>query len=89
MMTGARRNMMLSIIDDKPQLVTVMHQLTRYKDCDKFLKWLNANRLTGENLIDWMKINFNNSTIGMVKFIIMHYNKNNEQKPIIVGKDWN
>ena len=87
-MSPFRREMMLRVVDGNPTLIPVMHQLTHYRDCDKFLKWLITNNITSKNLVEWLRDTFRNSTMSMVKFIIKKNNKDNETKPIILNKDW-
>jgi len=83
-----RKDLMHVVMNGKFELLPILHQLTHYKDCDKFLKWLHLNNITGINLIEWLKINHNGSLMGMVKFIIKYQNKNREENPIILGRDW-
>jgi len=82
------KDLMLNIIDDDPVIVPIMHQLTRYKDCYKILKWLYQNNMRGKNLKDWIKVSFNDSVISMVQYIVMRNNQETKEKPIIYGKDW-
>lgn len=83
------KTLMHTVINGNMTVVPVMHQLSRYRDCQKFLKWLIINNITGHNLLDWLKIDFDNSVMGMVKFIVKTHNKDKDLKPIILGKDWN
>lgn len=76
---------MHNVIDGNPSLVPIMHQLTHYRDCDKFLKWLVSNNITGLNLISWLKEKFDNSILLMVTFIVQ---RNNKDYKIKHGRDW-
>ena len=75
-------------MNDNVLLAPIMHQISHYKYRDGILKWLINNNITGYNLVDWLKINHGNSVMGMVKFIIKHHNKEFEERPIILNKDW-
>jgi hypothetical protein len=81
MINPVTKDLMHIVIDGKPELIPIMHQLHRFKDCQKILKWLFKNKITGKNLVDWLKVEHSNSVMGMVKFIVQ---KNN----IVYGKDW-
>ena len=87
-LSDQRKNLMLNVISGNNLIVPIMHQLTHYRDCDNFLKWLVMNKIQGKNLIDWLKVNFDSSVLLMVQFIIKHNNKNKEIEPIIKNKDW-
>lgn len=87
-MTDRTRSLMLLVINDNPQLLPIMHQLLHYRHCDNFLRWLCLNKITGSNLIDWLKVCHNNSILNMVKFIIKSCEKNKELRPVMLGKDW-
>lgn len=75
-------------MDGNSLLAPIMHQLSHYRDCDKILKWLIRNKIVGFNLFDWLKIEHQNSLMSMVKFIVKSHNKDREEKPIILNKDW-
>ena len=87
-MDNETRDLFQMVMNGKYELLPIMHQLSRYRDHKKFLKWLFLNGITGQNLFEWLKIKFNNSTMSMVKFIVKHHNKNIEEKPIFLGRDW-
>jgi len=86
--TEKRKNLIHMTMNGEYGLLPIMHQLTRYVDCDRFLNWLINNRLTGRDLLEWINTHHNKSVLGMVQFIIKHSEKNNEVKPIILNKDW-
>ncbi len=87
-MTPKRKNLMHKVINDQMALVPIMHQLDRYTHCDKFLTWLIRNKITGQNLVEWLKIYHNNSIMNMVKFIIKTVEKSKDLPAIIYNKDW-
>ena len=87
-MTPIRRKLITRVMNDSLELLPVLHQLSRYKRCDNFLKWLIKNRITGQTLIEWLRIEHSGSVIFMVQFMIKHQYKNKEYRPIILGKDW-
>lgn len=86
-MNPFEKNQMLKIIDGQPTLVKVMHDLTRYKDCHKFLRWLIINNITGKNLVSWLKENFGDSTLAMINFICKK--QHNKDYRVLHGRDWN
>ena len=87
-MSNERRELMLAVINDFLPCVSIMSQLVHYRYCDRFLKWLISNRLTGRDFFEWFKIMFNNSVLHMVQFIVKYQGKNHFLKPIIFNKDW-
>ena len=87
-MSQEAKELMHKVMDGQIVLVPVIHQLTRYVDHEKFLKWLVINKITGANLLDWIKINFRGSLLEMVKYIIKINNREREIAPIYYGKDW-
>ena len=82
------KDLMHTVMDGNIHLIPIMHQLYCYRDCRGFLKWLVLSNIKGTNLLDWLKVNHNNSVLSMVKFIIKSQNKALEEKPIIYGKEW-
>ena len=82
------KNLMHLVMDERIELVPIMHQISHYRYCNSILKWLISNRITGMNLLDWIKIYHSNSVMCMVKFIIKHYNKERENRAIILNRDW-
>lgn len=87
-MHPVRKELILKTINGDINLVETMHSLTRYRDCDRILKWLLRNNIKGSNLSDWIKINHSNSILNMVKFVVKCANNEREIKPIIYNKDW-
>ena len=87
-LTDESKKWMKAVIDDHPPCVPIVYQLSKYRTCLNILKWLFYANIKGKNLVEWLKINHENSILGMVKFIQMHHNKDKEKKPIILGKDW-
>jgi hypothetical protein len=88
-MSPQRRELFQSVLDDNFDILPVLHQLSRYTDCDKILKWLIINNIRGKNLQEWLKVHFENSTMSLVKFIVKKHNKDREITPIVLGKNWN
>ncbi|MCK5608298.1 hypothetical protein KAR91_40830 [Candidatus Pacearchaeota archaeon] len=88
MISDKRKELIHTVMNDNIKLVNVMHQLTHYVHCDKFLSWLIRNNITGMNLEQWLMINFKNSIMSMVQYIIKVSENNSEFKPIIFNKDW-
>lgn len=87
-LSSTRKDLMHLVINDNPVLVPIIHQLTHYRCCDSFLKWLVINKITGRNLVEWLKIQHENSVMSMVQFIIMKQNKERSKIPLILNKDW-
>lgn len=87
-MTPQRRSLIHAVMDGELTVLPLCHQLIHYRSCDKFLKWLVLNRITGKTLLSWLKIEHRGSVMGMVQFIIKNSNKNKEVQPIILNKDW-
>ena len=87
-MSNKTKDLMLIVVNDNPVLIPVMHQLSHYVYRDVILKWLLNNNIIGRNLADWLKITHNNSILGMVKFILRIHNKDQEEKAIVLNRDW-
>lgn len=87
-MNNKTRDLIHKCLNENLKLLPLMHQLTSYRDIDRILNWLIMNNLTGKNLEEWIKGNFENSVMSMVKWIIMHQNKEKDYRPIIYGRDW-
>lgn len=87
MMTGRRRELMHRVMDGHPGLLPVMHHLDSYVLCDKMLEWLVANRIIGSHLLDVLHQYYNGSILSLAKFIKAQVTRE-EEKPILVGKDY-
>lgn len=83
-----RRQKMLRIIDGHPNLPLVMYQWHKLRRCDEILDWLLRNRITGMNLFAWLRGEYQFHTLSMAKFILMKVDKEKEEKPILVGRDY-
>ena len=88
MMSKAEREFYLRIVEDTPSLMPVIYEISKYKHSLDIQVWLIKNKLTGKNLVSWLKESFDNSIMSMVKFIIKKVNKDKEIKPIIAHKDY-
>ena len=87
-LSNERKRLMHEVMAGRLAVVPILHQLSHYVFCDSLLRWLVKNRIVGNNLIEWLKIEHDGSVLGMVQFIVKHHNKNKEIKPIILNKDW-
>lgn len=87
-MNPKRRELMHRAMNHELKLVPVMHQLARYKHCDKILLWLISANIIGKDLLEFLQLEFNNSVMAMVQFIVMRNEKNKEIKSMIIGRDW-
>ena len=83
-----QRELYLRIIDDIPQVTPIIYQIHKYKYSWFISRWLYENGIKGKTLLDFLKVKFENSIMGMVQFIIMKINKDQEEKPIYVYKDY-
>lgn len=88
MMDQVRRDLIHTAMDGELAVLPIFHQLSHYRSCDNFLKWLIANRIIGQTLLDWLKIEHSNSVMAMVQFIVKNCNKDRNIRPIILNKDW-
>ena len=87
-MSNTQKDFYLRIIDQDPRVIPIAHGISRYKNQLDISIWLIRNKITGEILLDFLKVNFENSIMSMVKFIIMKINKDNQIKPIYAHKDY-
>ena len=65
----------------------IMHEISRFTDRDKILKWLIQHGYTGKNLFEWFTVFHNRMSLNMVKYIA-RYQENEKDKKIIFGKNW-
>lgn len=81
-----RREKTLRVLDGNQNLFPVMfnwHHLTR---CDELLDWCLVNRITGNSLSDFIKLN--GGILKTAGFILMKIDREKQTRPIIVGKDY-
>lgn len=88
MITNAERDFYLRIIDEQPGLMPVAYEISKYKHSLDIQVWLIKNKMTGKILQSWLKEEFDNSIMSMVKEIIMRINRDKEVKPIYAYKDY-
>tara|TARA_B100000749_G_C18269903_1_gene399908 strand:- start:393 stop:710 length:318 start_codon:yes stop_codon:yes gene_type:complete len=87
-MSFLQRELYLRIVDGDPRVMPIVHQIHNYRYSVDISRWLYENQITGKILLDFLKVSFENSIMGMVKFIIMKINRAKEIKPIYVNKDY-
>lgn len=87
-MTSARRDLMLRIYDGEEQVLRVLYRMQGLTRLDEVLSWLVEARLTGKNLLAWMRIQHENSLLKTVSFILMRVNNDKAVQPLFIGKDW-
>ena len=87
-MTESEREFYLRVIDQDPRVMPIAHEISKYKHSLDITVWLIKNNITGKILLDFLKNNFENSIMGMIKFIIMKINGDKEIKPIYAHKDY-
>jgi len=81
-MNPQTRQSMLKIIDGQETLVRFCYFLSQFKRCDQMLRFLINSRLIGATLVDWLKVNFEDSFLQASAFILKHVKKDNELKPV-------
>ena len=87
-MTEQRRNLMLDAMDGHSELAPLMWHLDRLTRCDQVLMWLIKNKITGQKLNEYWLKEHRGSILGMCKEIIRRICKDNELRPILVGRDY-
>jgi len=88
MITNAERDFYLRIIDEQPGLMPVAYEISKYKHSLDIQVWLIKNKMTGKILQSWLKEEFDNSIMSMIKEIIMRINRDKEIKPIYAHTDY-
>lgn len=83
-----RRQLLLSVTDGDLRLTPILFQWNSFARVELVLRWCIANRLTGKNLFEWLQLNFQNSIMGPIQFILMKIDRDPEYKPIRVGRDY-
>jgi hypothetical protein len=78
----------LRIIDEQPGLMPVAYEISKYKHSLDIQVWLIKNKMTGKILQSWLKEEFDNSIMSMIKEIIMRINRDKEIKPIYAHTDY-
>lgn len=87
-MTEQKRQLMLEVMDGFPPNATLLYHLNSFTRCEQILLWLIKNRVTGKNLFEFHKVQFQGSILNMAKEILRRIDHNQELKPILVGKDF-
>lgn len=87
-MSERSRELMLRVVDGCAENIPIVHQLSHYRSVDGICQWLIKHGYTGKVLVPWLRGQFCNSTLMMVKWIVAKHNKE-KMKPILLGRDWN
>ena len=66
----------------------VAYEISKYKHSLDIQVWLIKNKMTGKILQSWLKEEFDNSIMSMIKEIIMRINRDKEIKPIYAHTDY-
>lgn len=87
-MTENRRQMMLRICDNHPQIPIYLFHLNSYVKCDEMLQWLIQNRLTGAEFMKWTLFYHGKSMLGVGETILKWIEKEKGTRPILAGSDF-
>lgn len=81
---------MLQLADGKIDhpVLPHLHFITGFIHCDRILDWLLKNRLTGDDIVQKIKIEHRGSQLDFVKWVIACMNKEREKRPVIIGRDY-
>jgi len=83
-MTESTRQLMLKIIDGQETVVRFCYFLSQFKRQDQMLQFLINARLTGRTLVDWLKVNFQNSFLEASAFILRYVKGDAEKQPVFL-----
>lgn len=89
-MTEAHRQLVLRIVDGKQELLPVVFFWHGFTRCEEILNWCLRNKLTGINLIAFLRETIGQRPLVMQagQEILKRIDKENELKPVIVGRDF-
>ena len=86
-MSEETRSLFFRVMHDNEDTLPVLHIIWNFTRCDDILRWLWKNQLTGFRLLSWLRLEFRNSPMGLVKYVLGRLD--HEKKGLIIyGKDW-
>jgi hypothetical protein len=87
-MTERERLLMLKVADGFKGNFYILYNLKKhYPACEKILEYLLINRIVGEKLFKWIKVDLNNSPLTAWKFCLQKINSDKNRK-VIYGIDF-
>jgi len=86
--TEYRRRLFLEVADGEQRLFPILHQWNSFARVDEVLRWCLANKLTGKNLYEWLRVTFKQSILNPLHFILAKVDRDPEYRPFVVGRDF-
>lgn len=74
------RELFLRVMDGDHQLVGTMYMIYKYKDHERFLKWLIKHNITGKALSTWIIQRWGPRIDEMIEFIVQYEKSANSTK---------
>lgn len=90
-MTHERRELMLLCMDserENPQMHYALHMCSQFYRCNDMIVWLIRNRLTGKNLLEWIRFEHGGSNFQMAKYVLTKVKREKLLQPVIAGQDF-
>ena len=86
-MSPIRREKMLAILDDSPELPTILWHFDKLTRCDEVLDWCLRNKVTGKKLVAFYQEK-GCSILALACDILRRINAETVSGKIIAGKDY-
>lgn len=80
--------LMLNNGDINHQVNHILRIIDGHRRCDEVLAWCLRSGLTGDNIVEMVRYQFGFSPLTFLKWVLSKIDKENELRPVLVGKDW-
>ena len=81
-MTPRERELYLSVMDGVPTLAVVLHQINQHDRAIDILRWLKAERLTGQALVRFFEGPCDRSFLTLIANVVMRIEKANKVRAV-------
>lgn len=76
------RDLAFKVMDGRFELAPFIYQVYAHQRSIQILEWCVASRLTGGELVMWLRFNFNRSLLGPIAEILRRIDNDEKPKPI-------
>lgn len=86
-----RRERLLRVLDNTPEILTLLWHMDGMRRADDVLDWLITHNLTGKNLFEWFHVEHKESFLSLMAFVVNELEKNKkgkEKRPLYDGRDF-
>jgi len=74
-MTGHEKERMLTLINGDTRVFPYLQHIEVFKRKAEICTWLIESKITGKNLMDWIKVNFDGSCFEMCRYVLAKVEK--------------